>query len=57
MHPKAAGALQEQPLFEVPKDNQAGNPHTLSPGLKKHVKSTSDRLQSEHCAAVQRLQP
>lgn len=40
------GALQEQALFEVPKDNQAGNPHILSPGLvyrplEKHGKNNS----------------
>lgn len=52
MHLKAAGALQEQPLFEVPKDNQAGNPHILSLGLVyrqlekcvKHVSADSCRL-------------
>lgn len=42
------GALQEQALFEVPKDNQAGNPHILSPGLvyrplEKHGKKQLHR--------------
>lgn len=38
------GAPQEQALFEVPKDNQAGNLHSLSPDLVyRHLEKHANR--------------